>query len=51
MGAIQFECQRFLMRFGKQSGKNKAYTNNLKELNDMFNIAVPGNEDKVRLQS
>ncbi len=50
---FKFECQRFSMRFGKQQlrDQNKAYANDLKELNDILNIPVPSNEDKVRLHS
>ena len=50
---VKFECRRFSMCFGKQQlrDQNMAYADNLKELNDILNIPVPSNEDKVRLYS
>ena len=50
---FKFECRRFSMCFGKQQlrDQNKAYADNLKEFNDILNIPIPSNEDKVHLHS
>ena len=50
---FKFECRRFSMCFGKQQlrDQNKAYADHLKEFNDILNIPIPSNEDKVHLHS
>ena len=44
---------KVLNTIGKQQSKvqSKTYADNVRELNDIVNIPVPGNEDKLRLHS
>lgn len=48
---FKYECQRFSKHFGKQYSKdqNKAYSDILKELNDILHVPAPSTEDNARL--
>ena len=50
---LKFECQKFSIQFGKQQSKDqsKTYADNVSELNEILNIPVPSDEDKLRLHS
>lgn len=50
---LKFECQKFSRQFGKQQSRDrsKTYADNVRELNEILNIPVPSDEDKLRLHS